>query len=72
MIEKVSLSLPPSFEEQLIQDIKTTLAKGNTPLEILFEENGKKLQLVAKESIALDATMIGTLEKNDVGVKVSI
>lgn len=72
MIEKVSLTLPALFEEQLVQEIKATLAKGNTPLEIIFDENGKKLQLISKDSIALDATMIGTLEKHDIAVKILI
>ena len=72
MIEKISLSLPNTFDHSIPDTIKTTLSKGNTPLEFCFEENNKKLQLVAKESIAIDTTMIGALEKMDVVVKVLI
>ncbi len=72
MIEKISLSLPLNFDESNLQEIKATIGKGKIPLEIHFEENGKKLQLVTKESIALDTPMISLLEKQQVNVKVHL
>ncbi|MDR3551157.1 MAG: hypothetical protein P4L31_07120, partial [Candidatus Babeliales bacterium] len=71
-IEKVSLNLPGTIEETLLQDIKTALLRGKIPLELIFHENGKKLQLVCTNSVSLDANTIQTLEKQNVGVTVQL
>ncbi|MEX0940802.1 MAG: DNA polymerase III subunit alpha [Candidatus Babeliales bacterium] len=67
-----TLSLPVAFDAQLIEMIKKTMVNGTIPLEILFEDNGKKLRLKTKESIALDESMLSELEKHNIQIKLHI
>jgi len=71
-IQKVSLNLPHTIEESLLQEIKTVLLKGKIPLELIFHENGKKLQLMCTNSVSLDAQSMLTLEKQNIGVTIQL
>lgn len=71
-IQKISLTLPHTFDEPLVQELKTALPSGTIPLEILFDEQGKKLLLSTKTQIALDTAIIATLEKQNISVKIEI
>jgi len=71
-IEKVSLHLPTIIEEPDLQEIKTSLTKGAVPLELIFHENGKKLQLISSSPIALNAAVIQTLEKQNISVTIQL
>lgn len=64
-IQKMSIELPAHFEEKTIQDIKALITRGNTPLEIVFTENGKKLQLITELKIQLHTDLLQSLEKQD-------
>jgi len=62
-IEKVSYVLPSTIQENTLQHIKDTLTHGSVPLELIFHEHGKKLQLITKEKIKVTLEELRALEK---------
>jgi DNA polymerase-3 subunit alpha len=71
-IQKVSLSLPLSFDETGTQALKSCLVQGTIPLELIFQENGKKVRLRTKEKIALDEEIVQSFEKMGIGVQIQL
>lgn len=71
-IQKMVIGLPAHFEEQALRDIKGLVARGNTPLEIVFAENGKNLQLITEMKIQLDPVALQALEKCELSVALHI
>ncbi|MCX5922098.1 MAG: DNA polymerase III subunit alpha [Candidatus Dependentiae bacterium] len=71
-IQKISLSLPNSIEESLLQELAKTMTKGSIPLELLFHENGKKLQLVAQAKTTMTIETMQALEKQNVGLSIQL
>lgn len=71
-IQKVSLTLPDQFDEQLIKSIKQQFKKGPAALEFLFQENGKKLRLQTKKMVALNADIIEVLESSNILMKLTV
>lgn len=71
-IEYISITLPPTFDEALIANIKALALKGNAQLDILFTEQGKQLRLRAKEKIAITPELISALENEQVEVKIAL
>lgn len=67
-IKRIVLELPEQFDEQFLQQIKTLLVKGSTPLEFIFTEQNKKLRLTTQELIACDFSMIQALEHHKIQV----
>ena len=70
--EKISLTLPSEFEESLVQELKAHFTKGSIPVEIIFHEHGKKLQLLTSNSIELDYPIIAALEQQDILVNIKL
>jgi len=71
-ISKVSLNLPTNIDESLLAHIKTSLTKGSIPLELIFHENGKKLQLTCDASVAMNTQTMTMLEKQTIGVSIQL
>jgi DNA polymerase-3 subunit alpha len=71
-IERATMQLPAQFEEQLIEAISQQLASGKIPLDILFNEQGKKLKLSVKRQISLTQDVITALEKQQISIKLQI
>ncbi len=71
-IQKVSLTLPFSFDETAASTLKTNLVKGTVPLEFIFQENGKKIRLTTKEKIALDEEFLHTIEAAGIGIQIQL
>lgn len=71
-MERFSLELPHTFDAALIETVKKMLVSGKTPLEFVFEENGKKLCLVTKQKIALDADQVQEIENLGIEVEISL
>lgn len=67
-IEYIALQMPPSFDENFLQELKKKILKGKIPLFINYTEHGKKLCLQAKERIAFDHDMIAALEKSQITI----
>lgn len=61
-IAHAAFHLPATVEPKLITALKEDLAKGNTPLHIIFHENGKKLRLKTGKKIKLDPQQLHDLE----------
>ncbi len=71
-IEYITLTLPDNMTEETITNIKEHLTKGSAPLNIIFQENQKKLRLTAKEKILLDAESAQLLEKHNIMIKCNL
>ena len=71
-IEHISLTLPDAIKEDAIISIKNQLPKGTTPLNLIFHDNGKRLQLTAKEKIILDTDNALLLEKQNITIQCAL
>jgi DNA polymerase-3 subunit alpha len=71
-INRITLTLPSNLDESLVQSIQQLLPSGKVPLSLLFTENGKNLQLNARQKIMLDADIIKQLEEKGVDVGIQI
>lgn len=61
-VNHAAFHLPASVEPTLINTLKQDLARGTTPLHIIFHENGKKLRLKTGRKIKLDPQQLHDLE----------
>jgi hypothetical protein len=71
-LRKISLTLPMHFDEALIKEIKELIMQGSIPLEFLFQENVKQLQLMSESKIAVDAAILQAIEKQNVSIALQI
>lgn len=71
-MERFSLELPSTFDASHIEAVKKHLMPGKTPLEFIFHENGKKLCLLTKQKIALDAEHVQEIEALGIEVEISL
>lgn len=71
-IESIELTLPAGFDEALIEEFKTLLSNGKSQLELIFQENNKKIRLVTRKKIALDYDLVQEFEKKQIKVELSI
>lgn len=57
MIHKTTVTLPDTFDQAMLTNLKAAINQGSTPLEIIFTEQGKKLQLISsmKMQVTFDA-----------------
>jgi len=67
-IEKITLTLPDQFEETLLESVKQLVGKGQTALEFVYQENGKKLTLKTKMNISVNSEIITALESSNIGI----
>ena len=71
-IAKVSFTLPPTVDEELLQKLQEHMVKGSIPTECIFHENGKKLRLSSRKRIALDSNTVDKIEQLNIGVSVNL
>jgi DNA polymerase III subunit alpha len=69
-IKTITLQLPATVDEKLIQTIKTTIAPGSTPLQLGLTENDKQLLLVSNEKISFTLEMAKPLGELGIQFKV--
>lgn len=69
-IAHAALTLPGQINEQFILNLKSYLLDGPIPTSLVFEDQGKKLRLLASGKIGLDTEGIVHLEKLGIGVRV--
>lgn len=70
--EKVCLTLPDQWDEELIKELKHLLTAGVTPIELYFKENDATLKLRAKETYNGDISTLKTLEEKGIKIQLSI
>jgi DNA polymerase-3 subunit alpha len=71
-IERVLCNLPDNFDEQQIEKLSSLLVSGKLPFHIIFNENGKAIRLICKQSIALDLVTINAIQALNVKVVVQV
>jgi len=71
-IDSAAFILPNSITEETIKELKTTLIKGKIPLQFIFHENGKKIQLTTQKRIALDSEIIKNIEEMGIEIRLSL
>ena len=71
-IQKISLKVPPTINESALQEIKKVAPSGKVPLEILLQENGKIVQITAKQSIAASQEVLQAIEAHDVTIAIQL
>jgi DNA polymerase-3 subunit alpha len=71
-IEKITLTLPETFEQELLQSIQETLVAGKSPLSITFQEHGKKLLLETKKTVACSPETLEILEKANISIAINL
>lgn len=60
-IQKLTCMLPPSFQEDLLAQIKQLLPPGTIGLEFILQENGKLVRLTAQQKIAITHDILNNL-----------
>ncbi len=58
--------------EDNLKQINSYFSKGNTPLSIIFYENGKKLKLNANTRVAINLELLELLDREQLNPKVNI
>lgn len=71
-IQKITFGLPSTINETALQEIKKLFSTGKIPVEFLFHENGKNVQITAKQSIAISAAMLQAIEQHEVTVAMQL
>ena len=71
-IQGITMNLPESFNEELLQKIREALVPGNIGLTISFVENSKSLVIETKEKIAASADMFTRLAEHSIDVHVTL
>ncbi len=71
-VEKLILTIPETFNEQLLLTVKSKCIQGTTPLEIHFQEHKKLLKLTAKDKIRIESTFLTTLEQHNIAVHLKV
>lgn len=69
-IQKLALHLPAALTESLLVDLKNKCKAGSIPLELIFNEQNKKLRLQVRDKIVVDAALLQELEKQMITVEV--
>ncbi len=71
-IERATITLPASFNEPLVQKVREALVPGSIPVELILHENGKKLRIVCKDTIAGDDTTFNTLKAELIDTRIML
>ncbi len=66
------LELPQTVDQQALSLISKTLIEGKIAASIVFHDQGKKLRLALKQTIALDSDIMANLEKLGISVHVGV
>lgn len=71
-IQSIKLALPNSITESTLEELKAIMPKGNTPLDLLFIDQGKKLALRTKQRVQLDMTCSEKIKALGIRIKVAL
>jgi DNA polymerase-3 subunit alpha len=71
-IANITITLPETINENILQEIKALCTSGNVPLHFSFIENEKQLVLETKEKIALSTDMLTTLSAQPITIKIGL
>lgn len=71
-VNYASLILPSNLDEDLIKNLKVTLAPGKIPLELIFHENGKQIKFISKEKISITDQIIESIENQGIEVRLNL
>ncbi len=66
--EKLVLTLPESFAEKNLSELKNQLVLGSTPIEIHFKEHEKLLRLIARDKIRITESSLKLIEDLNIGI----
>jgi hypothetical protein len=72
MIKHITIGLPETINESLLQELKAQLKPGNVPLQLSFAENDKQLILETKEKVAVSTDLLTALAVHPVAIKVAL
>lgn len=70
-IGSVCIQLSEHFKTSTLEEIKNILKPGNSSLEIIFSEQGKKLKLVARQKITVDSCLLLQLSERNISFSLS-
>ncbi len=68
-IQKVTMTMPHIIEKEQLKQLKEQLIAGKIPLEFIVHENGKKLRVITKDKVSLDADSVASMQK-EFGIEV--
>jgi DNA polymerase-3 subunit alpha len=68
----ITLTLPPLFDQTLLETIKKACVSGTIPLTLRLDENNKKLLVETRHKIAFDATILQSLEKEQISISITL
>ena len=71
-IERIRAQIESTISEEQLQQLSSQLVKGPTPLEFIILEQGKKIRVRTKQSIAVNEQTISALESCSMAIKLSI
>lgn len=60
------------FSPEALKKTQECFSAGTTQLEMVFQENGKKLKLQASQKISLDFNLCKSLEESDISIRIII
>jgi DNA polymerase-3 subunit alpha len=69
-LQYVIIELPQTIDEPFLEKLSKTFMTGSIPTYLIFHDQGKKLRLTLKQSIALDEPMMNNLSSMGIGIKV--
>lgn len=70
--EKLILTLPDNFDENILLKLKNKIIQGSTPFEIRFKENQNFLSLKPKNRIRIDYSFLEELEKENISIEIRV
>ncbi len=71
-IQNITLQLPESCNEQLLQEIRTHITPGAIGLNISFVENEKPLVIETKEKIAASTELFDKLAQQSIDIRITL
>jgi len=69
-IEHIKLMLPTGISSQEIATLKSNLPKGSIPLSLIFQEDGKKIQLKTEHKVQIDFQTLQKLAQQQIDIRV--
>lgn len=71
-VNELILELPPVFDEQMITQLPQRFEDGRVPLSFTFQEQGRTLRLKTKRSVRPTTELLQTLDRLQIGIRLTI
>lgn len=70
--ERITFTLPDDIEEKALLNFKSKIIPGGTPIELILNENNKKIKIAPREKIRADLALLMQAEQLKIKVQVKI